>query len=251
MPRIYSQGTQDQIIRLLINNIAISDNKYCVEIGYDSNTLTGGCGANTTDLIVNYGWNSLLLTADFENPSINLYNHFLTPDNVCLIFEQYNVPIELDYLSIDIDSTDLWVLDKILEKYKPKFYSVEYNLNVPIDYAITFPNDSTEVWQRDKMFGASLKCFDILAQKYDYSLVFAMDFNKSGGHDAFFMRNDLINNFNIPKITDFKHVFQPLHTKCTTGRHKLMMDYEVFLGTNNVVASQEAGLPITELYIAN
>lgn len=180
-----------------------------------------------------------------------MYKHFLTTDNICNIFEKYNVPIEVGYLSIDVDSTDLWLLDKILQKYKPCFYSVEYNLNLPIDTAITFPNDPLETWQRDKMFGASLKCFDIVAKKYGYSFVYAMDFKKSGGHDAFFIRNDLIENCNIPKISDFTHVQTSLHDNCKSGRHTLMLDYEVFLQTNNLEISRNSALEITNKYIAN
>ena len=251
LPRLFSQGNQDQIIRHIINNIDIGNDKYCIEIGYDSNTLTGGGGANTTDLIQNYGWDSLLLDGSFENSSINLYKHFLTPENICSIFEQYNVPVNFGYLSLDIDSTDLWVLDKILDKYKPKFYSVEYNLNIPMEYAITFPNDPSETWQGDKCFGASLKCFDILSKKYGYSFVFAMNFNKTGGHDAFFIRNDLIQNVNAPKIEDFSYVVSSLHNNCISGRHELMLDYEVFLKTNDVKISQKAALDVTKQYIAN
>ena len=116
--KIYSQGKQDGIIEYILKNIEIK-NKFCIEFGYNSNSLTEGSGPNTTNLIINHGWDKLLLDGDFSNEEINLHSHFLTEDNICEIFEKYNVPLEPGYISIDVDSTDLWLMNSILQKYKP------------------------------------------------------------------------------------------------------------------------------------
>ena len=148
--KIYSQGGQDGIIEHIISNIDI-ENNFCVEFGYDTDTLTGGCGPNCSNLVINKKWGNLFLGGVHENKNINLY-----------IIKKYNVPINLGYLSIDVDSTDLWLTDKLLEIYKPSFFSVEFNPNVPLEYAITIPNDPTFRWKSTKIFGCSLKCLDIL-----------------------------------------------------------------------------------------
>ena len=85
--KIYSQGKQDGVIEYIIQNIKIN-NKFCVEFGYDSVSLTeGGGGPNTTNLILNHKWDYLLLDGSNENVDIKLYRHFLTKDNICEIFE--------------------------------------------------------------------------------------------------------------------------------------------------------------------
>ena len=117
---IYSQGKQDGIIEYIINNIEIK-NKICIEFGYDSNNLTGGCGPNTPNLILNHNWDYLLLDGNHNNEKINLHKHFLTKDNICDIFKKYNVPLEPGYISIDVDSTDLWLMNAILQNTNPRF----------------------------------------------------------------------------------------------------------------------------------
>jgi len=246
--RIFSQGGQDGIIETIIENIHI-DNKFCVEFGYDANDLTGGCGPNCGNLVINKQWNNLFLGGSHENPSINLYRHFLTTENIVDVFRKYNVPVNLGYISVDVDSTDLWLLDKLLEHYKPSFYSTEYNVNIPHEHAITFPNNPNEFWQGNKVFGASLKCFDIVAKKYGYSLVYAGCVYESTHHDAFFVRNDLINGLTTPTLQDFNYTVKPLHERPSNGRHLICLDYEHFLKTNDEKASQEYAIPVTSKYL--
>lgn len=247
--KIYSQGKQDGIIEYIISNIKI-DNKYCVEFGYDSNSLTGGGGPNTTNLILNHNWDYLLLDGLNENKDINLYCHYLSPENICEIFEKYNVPLEPGYISIDVDSTDLWLTDNLLKKYKPCFYSVEFNPNFPIDYAITFPINDNNGWTGDKIFGASLKALNIVGENNNYTLVYAGKFKTSLNHDAFFVRNDLIVNCKgKPSLEDFRFSYNPIHSPCKTERYKIMLDYEEFLLTNNIIKSQIKAYNISKKYL--
>jgi hypothetical protein len=247
--KVYSQGKQDGIIEYIIENIEIK-NKFCVEFGYDSNDLHNGCGPNTTNLIKNYGWDKLLLDGTNENKEINLHKHFLSEDNICDIFEKYNVPYEPGYISIDVDSTDLWLTVKILEKYKPSFYSVEFNPNFPIDYAITFPKNDDIYWAEDRIFGASLKALNIVANNNKYTLVYAGLCSSSLNHDAFFVRDDLILNCQgRPKLEDFRSTYYNIHTKCVTERYKIMLDYEEFLLTNDLEKSQEKAHDVSKKYL--
>lgn len=248
--KIFSQGTQDGIIEYIINNIEIV-NKYCIEFGYDSTSLTGGGGPNTTNLILNHNWDYLLLDGSQENKNINLHRHYLTPENICEIFEKHNVPLEPGYISIDVDSTDLWLMNSILKIYKPSFLSVEFNSNIPIDYAITFPPSDKSGWLYDKVYGASLKALKIVGNTYNYTLIYAGYFKKSLNHDAFFVRNDLIVNCSgRPILEDFRFTYCPIHPPCKTDRYKIMIDYEDFLLTNDIIKSQEKALNISKLYLS-
>ena len=247
--RIFSQGKQDGIIEYIINNIKIN-NKFCVEFGYDSNDLTSGGGPNTTNLIINHNWDYLLLDGTHNNEKINLHKHFLTKDNICDLFKKYNVPLEPGYISIDVDSTDLWLMNSILQKYKPSFLSVEFNPNIPIDHAITFPPSDENGWNNDKIFGASLKALNIIGQNKHYTLIYAGNLNISKHHDAFFVRNDLIINCQgRPKLEDFRFIYCPIHSSCKTDRYKIMLDYEEFLLTNNIAKSQEKANKVCKTYL--
>jgi hypothetical protein len=174
----------------------------------------------------------------------------LTEDNICDIFEKYNVPLEPGYISIDVDSTDLWLMNAILKKYKPSFLSVEFNSNIPIDYAITFPPSDEKGWVGDKIYGASLKALKIVADKHNYVLVYAGFLNTSLNHDAFFVRNDLIINCKgKPSLEDFRFIYSPVHHKCKDDRYKIMLDYEEYLKTGNLIESQIKANEISKKYL--
>lgn len=248
--QIFSQGKQDGVIEYIIQNIPIK-NKFCVEFGYNSrNFFLGGSGANTTNLIKNRNWNYLLLDSNYENKQINLHRHLLTEDNVCDIFKMYNVPEEPGYVSIDVDSTDLWLTNAILKIFRPSFYSVEFNLNFPIDYAITFPKNDPVGWTGDRIFGASLKALDICANNNQYTLVYAGLIESSFNHDAFFIRNDLISNCDkLPSLENFRFTFTPFHYPCITDRYKIMIDYEEYLLTKDLEKSQKKAEHIAKTYL--
>jgi hypothetical protein len=96
--------------------IGTTANPYYVEIGYNAPYLTEG--SNTLHMY-HKGWDGLLIDGDHENHSINLHAHFVRPDNIVDIFDQHSVPEEPDYVSIDIDSLDVWVARSLLNsKYR-------------------------------------------------------------------------------------------------------------------------------------
>lgn len=89
---------------------------YYVEIGYNEPHLSEG--SNTLNMHLQ-GWAGLLIDGGHENHSINLHKHFVRPDNIVEIFDQHGVPEEPDYVSIDIDSLDVWVARSLLRsKYR-------------------------------------------------------------------------------------------------------------------------------------
>ena len=241
--KIYSQGDQDIIINNVFNKIKPT-NKFCVEFGFNSYSLTTGSGANVANLILNEGWKGVLFDGNFENKEINLYKEFLSSDTICETFKKYKIPTDLDYLSIDVDSTDLWLFDSILNEYNPKLVSVEYNCHYSIDEAITFPNNTDEVFQRDRGYGASLKALNLVANKHNYHLVYVEQCL-----DAFFIHDDFKHLFDIPPISNFKNdcniiCHLPLRNP---ERYKMFLDYEVYLKTNgDVKASQKAAEKISE-----
>jgi hypothetical protein len=101
-------------------------------------------GANTATLH-QQGWNGLLLDINNENPAINLHKAKVGPDNIVSIFESYNVPYDVDYISIDIDSVDAFVFHAILNSsYHPAVISSEYNCLLPL-----YSNLCNSGWDRN------------------------------------------------------------------------------------------------------
>jgi len=218
--RIYSQSNQDGVIEYIFENIGVT-NKFCVEFGFNSNSLTGGSGSNVARLVLEDKWSCLLLDSDYENVSINLYKEFLTPENICSIFKKYLVPNEPDYVSIDVDSVDLWLMKSILkEGYRPRIISVEYNANFPLKYSYTVNCVPDYNYIGDMVYGASLLALNNVAEEFNYSLIGVVN-----SLDLFFIRNDLL-NVKAPSIFKFNDLTEiPCHLKTTKERLKYLVEY--------------------------
>jgi hypothetical protein len=61
-----------------------------------------------------------------------LRKEMVTPYAAVSIFKKYQVPKDLDFLSVDIDGNDFWVTKALLKDYKPAVISVETNANIPV-----------------------------------------------------------------------------------------------------------------------
>ena len=179
----FSQSYQDRLIKLLVNDFNV--NEFCVEVGFNASELLEGSGSNCADLILNHSWKSLLLDAEYENYRINLKKVLLTSENIVETFSKFGVPIEPGYISIDVDSIDLFLFKSCAEKYKPFLYSVEYNANFPFGVQAT-SGPIWEPWQNNKAFGASLSALVEVAEQVGYSLLWVVE-----PFDAFFIRKDV------------------------------------------------------------
>lgn len=229
---ISSQGGQDGILEYIFSKEGIgAKNKYYVEIGFNSDQFEGGSGANTYNLHLQ-GWTGLLLDITYENATINLRKHRVTPDNIVDIFDMYEVPIEPDYVSIDIDSQDLWVLRAILAsgKYRPRAMTVEFNANLPYASTVTVePNSELAGANVDLLFGASMGAVKMVAEEFGYSVVYVI--NKL---DVVLVRNDLITGgaCALPFLLAYYKVAKVQHCIIHPGRMFKWVEYGTWRRTN-------------------
>jgi hypothetical protein len=195
-----SQRNQDKILQQLLQKVKNS-HSLTIEFGYIDES-----SSNTS-----WSKNRLLFDIARENKEINLFKYCITSENICKIFENHNVPVNPLYVSIDIDSTDYWVADAILSKYKPSILSVEYNANIGLQYSVSLKNDPTLRWQKDRVFGCSLMAVKFLADKYNYKIVAIEKF---------------LDVFLVPKDNEIKELvnlkdyiaYKKCHARCKTNR---------------------------------
>ena len=233
----YSQSYQDVLLEYIFEHVGVRNTPpFCVEFGFNDASLTGGSGSNVANFVLNHGWRCLLLDGGHDNPSINLHRHFLTADNICDVFAEHGVPTEPEYISIDVDSTDLWLFRSLLTRHKAMIYTVEYNSCFPLDRAITFPNDDAEGWQGDRGYGASLKALQMVAAEGGYSLLWVVPLL-----DAVFIRNDLIEDGSgelaFP-LSRWKQATSFNHHPCLkdASRSNLVLDYETYVQSGGDLA---------------
>lgn len=227
-----SQGGQDGILAEIFRNIpATHSPPFCVEFGFNASTLDGGTGANVASLVIDRGWQALLLDGGHENSAINLRREFLTSANVVGVFEKWGVPLQPDYISIDVDSTDLWLFRALLPRYRAAVYSVEYNSHFPLDLSVTCADDPQIRWLGDRAYGASLAALVSVAREHGYSLVAV-----EPTLDAFFVRDDLLDDGSgvlAPELEHWRAATRiDLHPPVLDRRRVgLFLDYHVWRNT--------------------
>jgi hypothetical protein len=199
---VTAQDGEDGIIEKIFE-IVPPANRWCLEIGaFDGKLLS-----NTWNLIVNRGWNGVLvegrgvlyqqLAARFsaDNPDvegrcsdkamlIHEYATFEGPSCLDGLLARAGAPTDLDFISIDIDSND-WHLWASMKAYQPRVVLIEFNA--------TIPNDVYFVQARDVKVahGCSLLALIELGKQKGYELVATTVAN------AFFVRKDLFAAFGI------------------------------------------------------
>lgn len=181
--QVYSQQGEDGVIAKIFSLIG-TESKYCIEFGgYDGVTCS-----NTRRLLNYEDWTGLLFDGSHHNPSIGLYKEFITAENINDIFQKYNVPHNLDFISIDIDYNDFYVWRAIDVKYRPRLIVIEYNSTFLPNEDRLVPYDPYGMWDGSNYFGASILALFKLARTKGYSLVYA----DKKGVNLFFVRDDLL-----------------------------------------------------------
>ena len=242
----YSQGGQDGVLRYIFRHIGVT-NKHFVEFGFNSYTYEGGTGSNTYNLYKHDGWRGLLLDGHYENASINLHKEWITPMNIVSLFRKYAVPLIPDFVSIDVDSTDLWLMKAILTEYSPRVLSVEYNSNYPLGYAVTC--DTRCQWTPgSRVFGAAYSALRLVGLEFNYSVVAVVI-----PFDVVFVRNDLLVGADIPEFTNDDIYLETHHATGSTSikeyAEEHLLDYSPFVETHEDQAKQAVIKLLAELQL--
>lgn len=173
----YSQFQEDGISLKIFDIIGLT-NKIGVEIGVQSGTEC--CSRILRDI----GIEMLLFDNNHSDPKINLQQATVTIDNAISLIQSFNIPKDLDFLAVDIDSFDFYVVHKILEYYKPRVLIVETNPTFTSeDKVVKLGHPMEHYWA---YHGASLAAW--LNTLTDYDLVC----HEWGGINAFFVRKGLM-----------------------------------------------------------
>jgi hypothetical protein len=189
---LWSQNGEDGVLLWIFSELEMLDGtvapRYYVEFGVED-----GYECNTRILREQFHWNGLLMDGSNENSTLNLQKEFITAEDINSLFDKHRVPVDIDFLSVDIDFNDFWVLKSVLDlgKYNPKVIAVEFNSHIPPSEARTVKYNATQMWDGFSHFsGASAAAFDQLGAAKGYRLIYC----ESHGVNCFLVREDLVSD---------------------------------------------------------
>ena len=175
--KVFSQNGEDGIIDYLIYALNIKKLKF-VEIGVGDYTE-----CNTRFLINNYPFRGLLCdvnsilkdnvkdTYDAHRGSIKIFNDYITRDNILEILKSNDFTERLNLFSIDIDSMDYYIIEKLPNEISDIFIA-EYTQNFGPNLEVTVPHsdqfDRFKYHYSGQCYGLSLKALINLMKKKGY-----------------------------------------------------------------------------------
>jgi len=194
--QVFSQNGEDGIIQEIFNRIGYT-NKYFIEFGVEN-----GLECNSTNLLYK-GWSGFWIEGSeascnqiaqrfkdmIDGGRLKVQNAFINAENIQGLFDNAGAPVEPDLLSIDIDYNDYHIW-KAITKYKPRVIIIEYNSAFRPDTHFVVKYNPKRIWDRTSYFGASLLALEQLGNEKGYHLVGCV----FSGSNAFFVRNDLVND---------------------------------------------------------
>lgn len=210
----YSQCDEDGIIQECLSRVSRHSDleKTFVEIG---------CGnglENNTRLLLMSGYRGVWVDGNSNNifqmcsaigkerdhrllPSISM----VSANNAEQIAQEAKSFLNIDsvdFLSLDIDGNDYYVMPSFINILNPKIVCVEYNAKFPPPIRLTIKYDDDHAWGGDDYFGSTLQLWNDYFASAGYTLVCC----NLSGVNAFFIRNDLMIEF---ATYDIGILFQP------------------------------------------
>lgn len=144
-----SQTGEDGILEKIFEIMEIARG-WCVEFGaWDGKHLS-----NTYNLISNHGWSGVLIEADKKKfqelqatyrdiPRVLALNKLVSfggGDTLDTILASTPIPLDFDFLSIDIDGNDYHIWES-LRNYAPKVVCIEHNGSIPHNIEFVQPRN--------------------------------------------------------------------------------------------------------------
>ena len=197
--KVFSQNGEDGIIDYLLFSLQIEKPKF-IEIGvgdyYESNTRflferSSGDGL-IIDIIDNFQ-KRVEKNIRLWRGNLKILNRKIDSENILETLKEFNFFDNIDLFSIDVDSIDYWILEKMPKKFC-KLIVAEYNPYFGSNLEISVPNDKnfdrSKYHHSNLCFGASLKSIIKLLDRKGFVFLGTNLFK----NNAFFVNSDFKDN---------------------------------------------------------
>ncbi len=208
--KVYSQNDEDGILEEIFSRLKIEYGQF-LEIGVEN-----GLECNSLYLL-HKGWRGIWIDGNsrqkevietkfgslISNKRLTLKIGFVTAENIAGVLEELAVKAgDLDFMSIDIDGMDIYLLEALPDL--PKVICIEYNSKFPAHLSKKPVYNANNGWKGTDYMGSSLNALNEVASLKGYTLV-ASNFV---GLNAFFVRSDLVEDL-FTDAGNVKELYNP------------------------------------------
>jgi hypothetical protein len=207
--KVYSQSDEDGILEEIFRRLGIENGVFCeigVENGLECNTL----------YLIHKGWKGAWIEGNVAQKEkiankfgsvlgkrLELITAFVTRENINELVNKISFSgSAIDFLSIDIDGNDIYLLEAI--DFQPKVICIEYNAKFPASHKKQQTYNPDHVWRGTDYFGASLRAIADVAETKNYTLVGT----NITGTNAFLVRKDLCGTL-FTEAGNVDHLYNP------------------------------------------
>ena len=202
-PVSYSNLDEQEIVTRLLARLGVRAG-FCVDIG-----ASDGLTMSNSRALFEAGWSGLaveydpakfaaLARASAGLPNVSLAKCKVTPENVLPLLQAHSTPERFDFLTLDIDGYDYFVLESILSRYRPSLVVAEVNEKIPPPLKFTVKYDPDYRWNEDHFYGMSVSKLYELCSERDYSLV-ELHYN-----NAFLIPSELTDGESLTDVTAYE-----------------------------------------------
>lgn len=173
----YSQnGEQEHILHYL--SVMGIEKGHLVDLGAGD-----GYTMSNTRALLDMGWTGTLVDGDPKGAK-DVKKVWITDR---IVIDLLGFTSTIDFLNLDIDGNDYWILKAILEACEPYMIVCEINPIFQRDEWAVMPYNEAHTWNNDTYYGMSLAACEALGKEHGYTLAYL-----HAGINAFLVRNEMI-----------------------------------------------------------
>ena len=245
----FSQGLQDLRLQRIFRALHIQRSTF-VEFGFPA------VHTSNSEALKYRGWTGVRFDGTcLGNPAADAdaacHREWVLSDAVVPLLQRHKVLPSVEYISIDLDTIDLWVLRGLLAGgFRPAVLTIEYNSNYPLEYTLAFPDtwhfpgrgSSTYSWDTDCYMGSSAGAIIEVAKEYGYVVV-----DVEPGLDLFLVDNRRWGARPVHTLSTGS-IYRPFNLRtglrmgrvglASTPKAAAMLDYPTWRRTNSATAAQ-------------